>query len=107
MPSQVRIISPRNSREWDNIIDGVRSRGEWKQEQTYGGIASDERADKVRRSLRTAARHLGIASKIYWKECDAKGKCKFGGDCAYHVYFTIYDLDEARSYKQQQSSRRR
>lgn len=107
MPNQVRIISARNSREWDNIIDGVRSRGEWKQEQTYGGVADEQRADKVRRCLRTAAKHLGIAAKVYWHQCDAKGKCEFGSDCGYHVKFTIYDLDEARNYKQQQGRQRR
>lgn len=107
MPNQVRIISPRNSREWDSIIEGVRSRGQLKQEQTYGGITDEERADKVRRCLRTAARHLGVASKVYWHKCDAKGPCSFGDDCGYHVKFTIYDLAEARGYKQQQSQRRR
>ncbi len=102
MPSQVRIISRPNSRQWDDIIDQA-AKTNMRQENTYGGITNPERADEVRKKLRTAARHQNVASRVYWNECDGKGRCKFGNDCAYHVYYTVYPIEEGREYKRQQS----
>lgn len=98
MPSKVRIISPKNSAQWDDLIrDAARSLGN---ENTYFGIVNNERADKVRRGLRTAGRHIGVAVKAYWKECPEAGRCSLGGnDCQFHVYYTVFDMDTARSYK--------
>lgn len=92
MPSKVRIISPKNSSQWDDLIRTA----PMKTEHTYGGIVNNERADKVRRSLRTAGRHLGVAVKAFWSECDQPGQCQFGDDCAFHVKYTVFSLDEAR-----------
>lgn len=104
MPNQVRIISQRNALQWDDIIKALMDQNIWRTEQTYGGITTEERADKVRRCLRTAGRHKGVGSKVYYKPCDAPGKCKFGADCSYHVQYAIFDLEEARQYKTQQSA---
>jgi len=102
MPNKVRIISQRNSAEWDNIIQSLMDAGAWKQEQTYFGITDPDRADSIRRAFKTAGKHKGVAVKSYWKEC---GGCKDGGsDCRFHVHFTIYDMDEARNYKVKQAA---
>lgn len=102
MPSQVRIISPKNSAQWDDLVRSVTGGGRLRAEHTYGGITSNERADRVRRCIRTAAKKAGYASKVYWTECPAAGKCPFGSDCAYHCNFTLFDLEEGRQYKASQ-----
>lgn len=106
MPSKVRIISPKNSAAWDQLVADLLSGGLGKQE-TYGGIASEERADEVRRKIRTAARKREVASKVYWGPCDKPGQCGFGRDCTHHVYITFYDMEQGRKYKAQQSNKRR
>lgn len=105
MPNQVRIISQRNSAKWDDIIGDLMRGNTWRAEQTYGGITNQDRADRVRRCLRTAAKHKGIAAKVYWNECDQPGKCMFGDDCAFHVKYSIFPLEEARNYKSQQAQK--
>lgn len=104
MPSQVRIISRRNSPKWDDLVRAaLRSLGV---EHDYFGVANADRADTVRKSIRTAARHQGHGAKVYYKECPQPGACQDGGpDCQYHVYYTLYDLDEARKYKASQSGK--
>jgi hypothetical protein len=97
MPTQVRIISQRNSASWDDLIRHLADNGAWEQQQTYFGCTTQDRAEKVRRALRTAARRLGHAIKAYWYECSG---CANGGpDCRYHVSFTLYDIEAARAYK--------
>ena len=107
MPQQVRIISRRNSPQWDDLVrDAIRS-GRLKVEHDYYGCATEERADEVRKKIRTAAKHQGHGAKVYYKPCPAPGKCTTGGpDCTHHVYYTIYDLDEARTYKAKQSAQK-
>lgn len=93
-----RYISQRNSSSWDDIIRGVT--GKLGEENSYFGIVTEERADEVRRKLRTAAKHQGYASRVYYYPCTG---CKDGGkECRYHVSFTLYDLETARAYKAQQ-----
>lgn len=106
MPNQVRIISPRNSAAWDELVTTLIDAGSWGKEQTYFGCTTQERADKVRRALRTAARRTGTATmKAFWYECRG---CNDGGpDCRYHVSFTLYDMDKARAYKARQAATRR
>jgi len=101
MPSQVRIISPRNSARWDTLIQGFIDAGAWKQQQTYFGCVSQDRADRVRRALRTAGKHLGIGVYAFWQECTG---CNDGGPgCRYHVNFSIHTMEEAREYKARQA----
>jgi hypothetical protein len=107
MPSQVRIISPRNSAEWDRLVQSVIDAGQLRHEHTYGGISGEERADKIRRAIRTAAKHLGHASKVYWTECDSPGSCAFGDDCTHHVRFSIFSLDEGRQHMASRSQQQR
>ena len=96
MPSKVRIISPRNSGEWDDIVRTLRDAGAWRERHTYFGLANQQRADSVRRKLRTAGKHLGISVDAFWSEC---GGCDNGGpECAYHVDFSIHTPEEARAY---------
>lgn len=105
MPNKVRIISRRNSRQWDDLVADVLSRGLLGQENTYCGITNAERADDVRRHIRTAGKHHQVGSKVFWYEC--KG-CRDGGqDCRYHVSYTLYDLAEARKYKTRQAQKTR
>lgn len=107
MPSQVRIISPKNSAEWDHLVRGLINDGKLGQEQIYGGCASEERADHVRRKIRTAARKQDVASKVFWKPCDKPGKCSFGADCTHHVYITLYPLADGQAYKVKQAQAQR
>lgn len=103
MPHQVRIISRRNSPKWDDLVRGAL--GSLGIEYDYFGIANADRADAVRRGIRTAARHQGLGCKAFYGECKQPGACQDGGpDCRYHVYYTLYNLDEARKYKAQQAS---
>ena len=103
MPSQVRIISRRNSPRWDDLVRGA----QLGVEHDYYGCASEDRADTVRKCIRTAARHQGHGSKVYYKPCPEPGACANGGaDCTHHVYYTLYDLDDARAYKAKQSAQR-
>lgn len=103
MPHQVRMpryISHRNSSSWDTIIQGIIGGGKWREENTYYGITTEERADEVRRKLRTAAKHQGAASKVFYYSC---GGCPDGGaECRHHVSFTLYPIEEARQYRAQQ-----
>lgn len=106
MPSQVRIISRRNSAQWDDLVRDAQSR--LGQEHDYYGCSTQDRADHVRRGIRTAAKRAGIGAKVYWKECPEPGKCSNGGaDCTHHVYYTLYNMELARAYKAQQAQQRR
>ena len=97
MPSQVRIISKRNSRQWDELVQDIITRGAFGQEHDYFGITDPERADSVRRAIRTAGKHLGVGSKVFWHECTG---CENGGpECKFHVSYTVYSMEEARKYK--------
>lgn len=107
MPSQVRIISPRNSHEWDTRVAEWQQQFGYGSEQTYGGVTSEERADKVRRGIATAAKRAGHSARVYWNPCDQPGKCSFGADCTHHVKFTFYDPAAAREYKARQAQERR
>jgi hypothetical protein len=112
MPSQVRIIRERNSGQWDQLVQGIIGSGALRQEQVYFGITNPDRADKVRRGIRTAAKRTGHASRVYYSECPDAGHCALGGnDCAYHVNFTVFTLDEGRqemaSRGQQRANSRR
>ena len=106
MPSQVRIISPKNSAEWDVLVRNLIDGGNLGQEQTYGGCKDEARADHVRRKIRTAARKQDVASKVFWKPCDKPGKCRFGPDCSHHVYITLFSMEAGREYKAKQAQRR-
>lgn len=107
MPTKVRIISPKNSAEWDRLVLDVLSGKGLGNEETYGGVATEERADTVRKKIRTAARKQEVASKVFYRACDSPGKCKFGSDCQYHVMMTFFTLDAGRQYKASQSQQRR
>lgn len=99
MPHQVKIIRERNSAQWDTLIRDVIQRQHHGVEHDYFGCVSEARADRVRRALRTAGKHLGVSVKAYWKPCPAPGKCTAGGDgCSHHVYYTVYDMELARQY---------
>lgn len=97
MPHQVRIIAgPRNTDFDDYIRKLVEDRG-YGVEREYVGVTTQERAEEVRRRMRTAGRHLAVAVKAYWNECQG---CDAGGpECAYHVKFTAYRPEDARRYK--------
>jgi hypothetical protein len=105
VPSQVRIIQQRNSRQWDELVDDVLVREAHGQEHEYFGITDPDRADKIRRALRTAARRKGVGAKVYWNEC--KGCTNGGAECRYHVKYTLYDMAVARQYKADQAASRR
>lgn len=105
MPSKVRIIGRPNSRMWDDLLQDVLDGGRLGEQHDYYGCANPERADSVRRHLRTAAKHLGVGAKVYYTECPNPGKCTDGGpDCTHHVYYTLFDMESARQYKAQQAA---
>ena len=105
MPDQVRIISGPRDGSWDRFVQELVEERGFGHEREYFGCTTKERAEEVRRKLRTAGRnHLGVSMKVYWKECQG---CENGGDdCAYHVFYTAYHPAVARTYKQKQSRRR-
>jgi hypothetical protein len=100
MPDRVRIIS-RPVRHFDRYIDALVEEEGFGREREYVGITTQERADEVRRGLRTAGRHRGVSVKAYWTPC---GGCAAGGAaCAWHVHFSAYDPEDARAYKERQA----
>lgn len=105
MPTKVRIIQQRNSRQWDELIHDLIGRGAVGTEHDYFGITEPDRADRIRRALRTAAKREGYGAKVFWYEC--KGCSNGGADCRYHVSYTLYDMDVAREYKAQQAASKR
>jgi hypothetical protein len=102
VPSKVRIIAgPRNTSFDGHISDLVQQEG-YGAERIYFGITSRPRADEVRRRMRRAGQHLGVAVKAFWKPCPG---CDLGGPgCRYHVYYSAYDPDVARAYMAQQAA---
>jgi hypothetical protein len=104
MPSQVRIIQQRNSAEWGNLIQDVIKRDAYGQEHFYFGVTDPERADKIRRALRTAGKRLQVGTRVYWSECT--GCTEGGADCRFHVNYTVFDMEQARAYMAQQSAKR-
>ena len=71
-------------------------------ERKYYGIITPGRADEVRRGLRRAGRHLGVAVKAFTASCTG---CRDGGhDCRHHVLFTSYSMEAARVYMRQKAA---
>lgn len=104
MPSPVRIISGPRDESWDRYIRRLVDERGYDHERQYVGIEHEQRAREVRGKLRTAGRHQGVSVKAYWKPCSG---CDQGGpSCAYHVFYSAFDLAAARRYKAQQSRRR-
>jgi hypothetical protein len=99
MPGKTRIISgPRNT-SFDHYIQDLIDRDAWETEHFYFGIADEERADFIRKKLRTAGTHMDprVAVKAFRVACP--NGCDNGGpDCRWHVSFTVYDMDKARAY---------
>lgn len=108
MPNQVRIISKRNSAKWDDLVRDLLDAAGFEREHTYFGCINQERADSVRRCIRTAAKRRGVGSKVFWNPCPEAGRCSSGGpDCQFHVFATFFDLEVARNYKTQQAAKPR
>jgi hypothetical protein len=99
MPSKVRIIAGPRNVSFDHYIEAIIAEGTIGEDHDYFGIEDIERADYVRRRLRTAGRHMdpAVAVKAYYTECTG---CDNGGpSCRYHVTFAAYDMATARKYK--------
>jgi hypothetical protein len=95
MPSKVRIISKRDD-SWNRFIADLVEEDGFGAERTYFGITTPERAEEVRRKIRTAGRHLEVSVKAFWQQCQG---CKEGGpECRYHVQFAAYDPAEAKAF---------
>lgn len=100
MATRVRIISQRDD-SWNHFISELVEEDGFGAERTYFGIGTRERAEEVRRKLRTAGKHHEVSVKAFWNEC--KG-CKEGGpDCRFHVKFSAYDPEDAKRYKAEQA----
>src|SRR5947208_3195392 len=93
----VRIIAgPRNTSFDRYIAELLREEG-YGRERTYFGITNQDRAETIRRRMKTAGKHLDVSVKAFWKECPG---CENGGpDCRFHVYYSAYDKDSARKYR--------
>jgi hypothetical protein len=102
MPSKVRIIAgPRNT-SFDSYIRDLIAQDGYGKERTYFGITDQDRADKVRRAMRQAGKHLNLSVKAFWQPCSG---CRNGGrDCRFHVLYSAYDPGEAKRYKEQQAA---
>lgn len=92
---------PRNT-EFDKYITKLLAEHGYGHEREYVGCATQERAEVVRRGLKNGGRHLGHSVKAFWKPCPTGGCDEGGDDCAFHVYFTVYDPSAARAYKERQ-----
>jgi len=100
VPTKVRIISKKDS-SWDHFIAELVEQEGFGSERTYFGIATRERAAEVRSKLVSAGRHHEVSVKAFWKECQG---CPDGGsECRFHVFFSAYDPEVARAYKERLS----
>lgn len=98
MPDKVRIVQ-RKDRRFDAYIEElITSRG-YGHERAYAGVESQELAAEVRRKLRTAGRHLGVAVRAFWEPCSKPGRCPAGASCRFHVRYAAFQLEDARTYK--------
>jgi len=96
----VRIIAGPRNKSFDQFIRDLIDQDGYGAEREYFGIENPDRAETVRRRMKRAGTHLGVSVKAFWKECPG---CNNGGpSCRYHVFFTAYDPDVARQYKQKQ-----
>lgn len=105
MPHQVRIIAgPRNTSFDGHITELIQQEG-YGAERIYFGVTNQDRAEKIRRGMRQAGRHLGHSVKAFWEPCSG---CKNGGrDCRFHIRYSAYDPEEAKRYKAQQATKAR
>jgi len=93
--SSLRYIS-RRAESFDRYIREQVDQSGFGVEHEYFGITSPDRAEEVRRGLRRAGKHLGVAVKAFTKDCAG---CRLGGrDCRHHIMYTSYDLAAAREY---------
>lgn len=93
----VRIIAgPRNT-AFDRFVADLVSEEGYGRERTYFGITTPDRAETVRRRMKSAGQHLGVAVKAYWSECS--GCANGGAGCRFHVLYTAYDMNDARAYR--------
>jgi hypothetical protein len=103
VPTQARIIAGPRDTSWDAYIRRLVDERGYGHEREYFGCTTRERADEVRRKLRTAGRHLGVSVRAFWRECTG---CAAGGDdCAYHVHYAVFHPEMARQYKARQARR--
>lgn len=105
MPNKVRIIAGPRNVDFDGYIEKLVSERGYGAERIYFGCPTEQRADEVRRRMRQAGRHLGVAVKAYWSTCT--GCAEGGKSCAAHVHFSAYPLEAAREYMVRKGSRRR
>ena len=103
MPGKVRIISGPRNVSFDHYIRQVIDDGGWEQERDYFGITTPERAEEIRKKLRTAGAHMDppVSVRAYWRECS--GCANGGAGCRFHVKFTVYDKAKARDWKERNS----
>ena len=102
MPSKLSAFKwgPRDT-SWDQFIRNLVAQRGYGVERTYFGITDRARAEEVRKGLKNAGRAMGHSVKSFWSECTG---CEHGGaTCRYHVNFTAYDPEVAKSYMQRKS----
>jgi len=104
MPDKVRIVQRKDDRFDDYLRDLVASRG-YGHERIYAGVRAQEAADEIRRKLRAAGKHVGVSVRVFFEPCPTPGHCKAGSDCAFHVRYTAFKIDDARRYKARQQRR--
>jgi len=99
MPDQVRIVQKKDARFDDYVSKLIAERG-YGRERVYAGLVDEEAADEIRRKLRAAGRHLGVAVKAFYEPCpDRSGRCAAGHECRFHVRYSAFQMADARSYK--------
>lgn len=91
----VRWVS-RRGEDFDRFIVDQMEQVGFGVECHYYGIEDPGRASDVRRGLRRAGQHVGVAVKAYSRDCSG---CQEGGPrCRYHILFTSYSMEDARAY---------
>lgn len=104
MPDQVRFIQKKESRFDAYVAELVSAKGYGK-ERAYAGVPDKDQAEKIRRALRTAGRHVGVSVKAFWEPCSKPGRCPAGKECRYHVRYAAFAPEAARAYRARQARR--
>jgi hypothetical protein len=94
---QVRIIAgPRNT-VYDQFIRALVNERGYGHERIAVGCEDQAEADRDRRGLREAGRHLGVSVRSFWRAgCEG---CPAGGPaCRFHVHYTVFRPEAAARY---------
>ncbi len=94
--ARIRYVTRARTTSFDHYVRQLVEQRGFGHEWTYFGLETEDRAREVRRGLRRGATHLGVSLRAFWEPCRG---CKLGGpSCRYHVHFTAFHPEEARTH---------